>query len=497
VFLSRVHKCLLFFEFETDPRTRTTDSELPSPIFRINSDISEAHRRKYPQTVTPDQSTSFVRDLCVRMGAHMSHKSYALQWTAWGIPALYAVVAVVAGLTFPRFENRIFPGLVAPVSVNSATAIYSAIASGMIALTGIVFSLTFVMVQFSATVYSPRLTLWIAHDPVMSHALGIFTATFLFAIAALTGVDRNSSGKVPFVSGWVLIALLLASVGMFIALIQRIGLLQINRVLIFTGDQGRKVITAIYPPTKSVAAATGSSGFRALPRMQTLIHHGDPRSIQAFDVASLVNLAKESDGVIEMLVAVGDTVVELTPLLHVFGAPWPVDELKLMDGIEMGRERAFEQDPKYAIRLLVDIAIRALSPAINDPTTAVQALDQIEDLLLRLGRCHLEIGAFPDSDGKLRLVVPYPTWDDLLRLAFDEIRSYGANSVQVMRRMNALISDLIPAVPEPRRAALKHWEQRLQAAIARSFPEAEERIEALQEDRQGLGVSRQHSSRIS
>ncbi len=134
--------------------------------------------------------------------------------------------------------------------------------------------------------------------------------------------------------------------------------------------------------------------------------------------------------------------MELTPLLNVFGARQPIDERKLRHRIEMGGERTFEQDPKYAIRLLVDIAIRALSPAINDPTTAVQALDQIGDLLLRLGQRQLEIGAFPDSDGKLRFVVPFPTWDDLVRLAFDEICSYGANSVQVMRRMNALISDL-------------------------------------------------------
>ena len=134
------------------------------------------------------------------------------------------------------------------------------------------------------------------------------------------------------------------------------------------------------------------------------------------------------------------------PLLYVFGAARPIDESELKNGIELGAERTFEQDPKYAIRLLVDIAIRALSPAINDPTTAVQALDQIEDLLLRLGQRQLEIGEFRDSDGKLRLVVPYPAWDDLLQLSFDEICFCGATSVQVMRRMNALVNDLIPAV---------------------------------------------------
>jgi uncharacterized membrane protein len=379
------------------------------------------------------------------------------------------------------------------MSVPSATAIYAAIASGMIALTGIVFSLTFVMVQFSATAYSPRLVLWIARDPVMSHALGTFTATFLYATAALAGVDRRGSGKVPFVSTWVVVALLVASVGMFISLIHRIGLLQVNRMLIFTGDQGRRVITTMYPSVKSVAAGNGSVDFHALPRAQTLIHRGRPRSIQAIDAPTLVDLAKSSDGVIEMVVAVGDTIVELTPLLHVFGTPQPINERELRNGIEFGGERTFEQDPKYAIRLLVDIAIKALSPAINDPTTAVQALDQIEDLLLRLGLRHLEIGTFRDSNGKLRLVVPFPAWEDFLRLAFDEILSYGANSVQVMRRMNALVSDLIPAVPEERRPALRHWDVRFKASIARSFADGEQRLEASKEDRQGLGIPR-HSS---
>jgi uncharacterized membrane protein len=423
----------------------------------------------------------------------MFYKSYTLQLTAWGIPALYAGTAIVAGLTFPRIESRIFPGLVSAMSVPSATAIYAAIASGMIALTGIVFSLTFVMVQFSATAYSPRLVLWIARDPVMSHALGTFTATFLYATAALAGVDRRGSGKVPFVSTWVVVALLVASVGMFISLIHRIGLLQVNRMLIFTGDQGRRVITTMYPSVKSVPAANGSVDFHALPRAQTLIHRGRPRSIQAIDAPTLVDLAKSADGVIEMVVAVGDTIVELTPLLHVFGAPQPINERELRNGIEFGGERTFEQDPKYAIRLLVDIAIKALSPAINDPTTAVQALDQIEDLLLRLGLRHLEIGTFRDSNGKLRLVVPFPAWEDFLRLAFDEILSYGANSVQVMRRMNALVSDLIPAVPEERRPALRHWDVRFKASIARSFADGEQRLEASKEDRQGLGIPR-HSS---
>jgi uncharacterized membrane protein len=431
-------------------------------------------------------------DLLWRAG-FPSYRKYKRELSAWGIPAIYAAVAIAAALTFPRLETRVFPGLVSLMSISAATAIYSAIASGMIALTGIVFSLTFVMVQFSATAYSPRLVLWVARDPVMSHAVGMFTATFLFAIAALAGVDRNGSGKVPFVSTWVEVVLLVGSVGMFIALIQRVGLLQVNRMLIFTGEQGRKVITTLYPSSNRAEAVAEPFDFRALPCTQTLIYHGRPRSVQAVNVPALVNLARVAGGVIEMIATVGDTVLELTPILHVYGAERPIDVRKLHGAVEIGEERTFEQDPKYAIRLLVDIAIKALSPAINDPTTAVQALDQIEDLLLRLGQRHLEIGTYADNEGKLRLVVPFPTWDDLLRLAFDEICAYGASSVQVMRRMNALVTDLSLAVPEERRPKLKYWDGRLKTTIARSFADSEQRIEALKEDRQGLGVPRHHT----
>src|SRR6185503_14996696 len=136
---------------------------------------------------------------------------------------------------------------------------------------------------------------------------------------------------------------------------------------------------------------------------------------------------------IEVVSPVGDTVGEGIVLLRVYGGRTAIDEHALRKAFILGDERTFEQDPKYAIFLLVDIAIRALSPAVNDPATAVQALDQIEDLLLRLGRRRLETGSFTDPDYTLRLVVPFPTWEDLLTLALEEIRHYGASSVQVMR----------------------------------------------------------------
>jgi uncharacterized membrane protein len=420
-----------------------------------------------------------------------------LKLTSWTIPLTYTVVTLVVGFTFPRVEHHLFPHVVSTISASSAIAICSSIASGMIALTGIVFSLAFVMVQFSATAYSPRLVLWVARDPVVSHALGMFTATFLYALIQLAWLDRGASGKVPFVSTLMVVALLIASVGMFIALIERLGLLQVNRMLIFTGDRGRQAIEELYSSTGS-AAASGTADKAKLSELrvtQTLIHTGRPQVIQAIRVAELLTLASESGAVIDVAAAVGDTVLHQTPLVRVYSARQPLDEQRLKAAFEIGDERTFEQDPKYAIRLVVDIAIKALSPAINDPTTAVTALDQIEDLLIRLGHCRLDIGDYRDSQGALRLVVPFPTWDDFLRLSLDEIRFCGANSVQVMRRMNALVENLSEVLPAERHEALHHWAERLQVTVDRTFRDEDEKQDASVADRQGLGIGEEKRRR--
>src|SRR6516164_6289590 len=143
----------------------------------------------------------------------------------WAIPFLYAVTAFLAGLILPRIENRLLPALVHAISVPVALTLFSSLTSGMIALTGIVFSLAFVMVQFSAVAYSPRLVSWISRDPIIWHSIGIFTATFLYSIGDMAWIDRAGSGRVPFFSNLVVILLTLASVGMFIALVQRLALL--------------------------------------------------------------------------------------------------------------------------------------------------------------------------------------------------------------------------------------------------------------------------------
>jgi uncharacterized membrane protein len=389
-------------------------------------------------------------------------------------------------------EARFLPDWNAGMSPQVAMVLYSAVAQGMITLTGIVFSLAFVMVQFSATAYSPRLVLWMSRDPLVSHALGVFTATFLYALAALAWVDRQPTGRIPLVSGWLVVGLLIASVGVFVGLVQSLSRLQINRVLAFTGDFARQVIDVMYGPLPGSRAVAAGADLPSRPITQSVTYHGPPRTIQSLDLRALLALAEHADATIEMTTGVGDTLVQGTPMLRVYGANEVIDVGLLKKAVKTGAQRTFKQDPKYSIHLLADIAIRALSPAVNDPTTAVQALDQIEDLLLRLGYRNLEIGEIRNTAGVLRLVIPVPTWDDFLDLAFSQIRSYGATSVQVMRRMAALLSDLISALPEERWPGLRRQQKRLNATISRSFPDIEDKIEASEEDREGFGATRRH-----
>jgi uncharacterized membrane protein len=409
-----------------------------------------------------------------------------------GTPLLYAVGAVVLGMALPRFEAAFLPDLTAPIGAGPAIAVLSAIASGMLPLTGLVFSLAFVMVQFSATAYSPRLVAWFAGSAMMSHSLGVFTATFIYSLAALAWVDRGGTGKVPPLTIWAAIALLLVSVVFFVLLVERLAMLQISRVLAYAGDQGRAVIERDYAPLAEGGPDKGGTAADELPaERQVVVHRGGPAVIQAIDVARLVALAEREGAVVAMAWAVGDTLVDGMPVLRVHGGARPIAERRLRQLVRLGPERTFEQDPKYAIRILVDIAIKALSPAINDPTTAVQALDQVEDLLLRLGRVDLSAGRVCDGRGSLRLVFPVPSWEDFLVLAFDEIRFCGANSIQVMRRMRALLQDLKENVPPERRPALQRYLERVDNGIRRAFEDGDDRKDAFEVDRQGLGLSRE------
>jgi uncharacterized membrane protein len=411
---------------------------------------------------------------------------------------IYVGASAACGLTLSRLEHAYLASYTFDLSVASAQAYLSAVASGMMSLTGIVIAMAFVMVQFSAIAYSPRLVLWFARDPALFHSLGVFAATFIYALFTLVWIDRGGSHAAPLFSNVLVGILLIISMLLFSRLVQRLIDLQITSVLRLIGDKGREVIGEMFRHFDERPAAerkpriepVGRTGFG--PISQTLIYRGDPRTIAKLDVEALVRHGRQAEAVIVMACAVGDTLVGGSVVLRVHGAKGSVAETDLMRAVHLDTERTFEQEPKYPIRLLVDIAIKALSPAINDPTTAVQAIDQIEDLLRRLAGRDLDDGFVADSGGALRLLVLAPTWEDYLTLAFDEIRQFGATSIQVMRRLRAALPGLEEIATVATHAeAVRRYLTHLDLVIEHSPLDSEDKAMAMLEDRQGLGLSQQ------
>jgi uncharacterized membrane protein len=162
--------------------------------------------------------------------------------------------------------------------------------------------------------------------------------------------------------------------------------------------------------------------------------------------------------------------------------------------VAFGPERTIEQDSTFAFRVIVDEAIKALSNAINDPTTAVLAIDQLHRLLRSVGRRHLHDDALFDADGTLRAIVPTPNWDDFVQLTCREIRLYGAENFQVARRLRAMIENLVLVLSESRRPALRCELNLLDRTLEKLHELPEDLALARQPDLQGLGGS---SPRIS
>ncbi len=280
----------------------------------------------------------------------------------WLIPLAYTIGSVIAGLVLPRLEHVYLAAYIHEMSVGSALAFFSAVSFGMMALTGIVFAIAFVVVQFSAVAYSPRLVTLFAGSPTLYHTLGIFFATFTYALTALIWTDRGGSGTVPLFSTLLVTVLLVASMLAFARLIQSLNDLQIHNVLQVVGKHGRVVIRTMFPRIAGDADAPLGLPPNLGPVTQTLVHSGEPGVIARFDIKGLVRLAQRVNGVIAIECGVGETLVEDTVLLRVHGATQTLSERALRRDVRLATARTFEQDPKYAIRLLVDIAIRALSP---------------------------------------------------------------------------------------------------------------------------------------
>jgi uncharacterized membrane protein len=408
----------------------------------------------------------------------------------WVVPAAYIAGALALATVLVRWDESDPVELSSSLSAGSASTALAALGSGMLAFTGFVTSVVLVLVQFGTSEFSPRLVRWLRRDRTLRFALSTFVATFLFALVATAQVGRGEADFVPTRTLIAALALTVLSTVMFLLLIDRTANgLRVANVVQRLDTAAREVFDTVYAADQSEVADPD----RALPSLgkqpvQVVTHRGVGAVLVTFDRARLVRLARRGGAVVQLVAAVGDHLPPGGALLNVYGEH-ALSERKLRGAVVLGDERTLDNDPAFAIRVLVDIAIRALSPAVNDPTTAVQSIDRIEDLLRYAAAKHLADGRVRDHRGSTRLVYPTPVWEDLVALALDEIRAFGAGQYQIARRVRALLDALLDDVPERRRPALLVQRTLLDDAVVRRFPE-DQRADALVADRQGLGMSR-------
>ncbi len=174
-------------------------------------------------------------------------------------------------------------------------------------------------------------------------------------------------------------------------------------------------------------------------------------------------------------------------MFHLYEGGNALSDETLRQTVAVGQERTFEQDPALAFRIIVDIAAKGLSPAINDPTTAVLAIDQLQYLLAAVGRRSLEDERVRDKTGRLRLAYHTPDWPDYVTLAVTEIRQFGGTSIQIARRLRAMLENLVQVLPEVRKTLLRRELDLLHRSAVRFFPEPEDRALAGMGDSQGMG----------
>ncbi|HEY1376923.1 MAG TPA: DUF2254 domain-containing protein [Gemmataceae bacterium] len=370
---------------------------------------------------------------------------------------------------------------------DAARAVLGTLAASMFTFIVFVSSALLVVFQLASAQLSPRVIGIVFRDPVTRGALTVFVVTFTATLAVLVRITTT----VPMLTAQLTAYGCLVSLGAFLYLIDHVGRqLRPSGILRAVGRLGRGVIDAVYPrpvgaaPAGPLTPAPGADG-----KPPVVVPSPGDGVVQAFDVRGLAALAERADCVVELVPQVGDAVAEGDPLFRVTGGGAAGVVAALHQSVALGQERTVEQDPRFVFRILVDIAAKGLSPAINDPTTAVLAIDQVHRLLRVVGNRWLDEGQVRDAAGRVRLVYRTPDWEDFVQLAVTEIRQFGGSSIQVARRLRAMLLNLTQTLPADRVEPLRRELKVLHDTAQRTFFEPEDRVLADVGDAQGVGAS--------
>lgn len=401
----------------------------------------------------------------------------------WVVPLVGALVGVLFAWGVDRVGKSIDMPAALTFTPSTASSLLSAILGAMVGLVGFVVTVTVLLVQTASSQFSARYMRLVYRDPLLKVVLAVLVGTFAYSFALLRRVGETEAPDLGLilVSGLVLLGVVL-----FLLFLSRI-LQRLRPVAVAAtfSNLGLEALDALARPSgtapaKSIGQAPADVETIASTRTGT---------IQAISLDGLVGWAQRHGCTLVFRHGVGDFVHPGSPLVEVRGSSAPPDAGRSVEGlIALGKERTIDQDPAFAVRGMVDIANRALSAAVNDPTTAVQVLDYIEDLLLAVGRSDFSgRGVFCDPDGTPRVVLPTRGWDDYLALGVTEIRRYGGGSLQVVRRLRALLLHLREQALPENRAAVEAELARLEATVHEHFGDSVDLDSAQIEDPQGIG----------
>jgi len=384
----------------------------------------------------------------------------------WVLPTLSVVVFLAAGALLSRVSiNADSPlwALAFQGTADDARNVLIVVSTTMITVTGLVFALTIVALQIASGQYSPRLLRNFMRDRGTQVVLSVFVGAFAYSTAGLYTVGVQRAGEQAFVPRLAVsgsLALALASVGVLIYFIHHLAhSIQIDTIMSQIQRETGEVINDVYPhasgdlereercpdpPPHATVLAAVTSGY-----------------IQAIQPAPLVDAATRHDLVVRLTRRVGDHVVAGTPIAWAWhrssdqAPPTPaLLEEAVADAVQVGFERTMVQDVLFGLRRLVDTANRALSPAINDPYTAIQAVHHLTVLLCSLARRRLGDRLCRDREGTVRVAVPLPDFAEYLVRSTAQIRRFGAAEPAVMRSLVQLLREVGSlAMSEDRRVA--------------------------------------------
>jgi uncharacterized membrane protein len=394
------------------------------------------------------------------------------------LPIVFMTFGVVLALAFRYIDRYLtfYTGTPDWIFGNSETivSVTTVIASSMLAFLAIVFSIALVAFQLANQQFSPRVLRIFERSVAIKVTLSIFIATFVYSLILLSEILWTKRTDITLVSMVLAILLVFTSVVFFVVFIKSIlVMIRVSTIITTVANETQRAIEQNLPPESKYdlcqfSLATEPERVIHFKRktgesFSSRHHHGVLKEIER---TMLIRIAHEHQCVLRVLPRHGAYINPGDPIVELYGKDIPSDD-QILKAIHIGRERTINQDPAYGLRILVDIALQALSPGILAPTTASQVVYRLTNLLALIAQRPEQTGAFADHEHAVRLLHPILTWEEYVDLAFTEIWHYGSNDPQIQRHLPAAIDYLQVNVSAAHQRPLEKWRDIVQASIQR------------------------------